>query len=81
MAAPSPVGDVKIVFAICTFVLNTLTLKQSAFCLIQYERHLGSRVKPNIDGVRQERIPAMLKLAGACGKPKGNNYHFTKTKA
>ena len=32
MAIPSPVGDVKIVFPISTFVLNTLTLKYSAFC-------------------------------------------------
>ena len=28
MAVPSPVGDVKIVFPISTFVLDTLTLKK-----------------------------------------------------
>ena len=28
----------------------------------------------------QERIPAMLKLDGACGKLRGNKYHFMKTK-
>ena len=31
MAVPSPVGGVKIVSPISTFVLNTLTLKKSAF--------------------------------------------------
>ena len=30
MVVPSPVGDVKIVSPISTFVLNTLTLKKSA---------------------------------------------------
>ena len=31
MAVPSPVEDVKIVFPVSTFVLNTLTLKKSEF--------------------------------------------------
>ena len=33
MAAPSPVGDVKIVSPVSTFVLNTLALKESPFFL------------------------------------------------
>ena len=33
-AAPSPVGEVKIVSPISTFVLKTLTLKESAFFFV-----------------------------------------------
>ena len=41
MAIPSPVGDVKIVSPISTFVLNTLELKQSAFFCM----HVSTLVK------------------------------------
>ena len=34
MAAQSPLGDINIVSPISTFVLNTLTLKESAFYLL-----------------------------------------------
>ena len=41
MAVPSPVGDVKIVSPISTFVLNTLTLKKSAFFLVFFFKPLS----------------------------------------
>ena len=39
MAVPSPVGDVKIVSPISTFVLNTLTLKKKGFFYGNQRKH------------------------------------------
>ena len=57
MAVPSPLGDVKIVFPISTFVLNTLTLKKTVhFFLVQSICNL----RPQIRYVFQNR--------GVCGQ-------------
>ena len=42
MVVPSPVGDKKIVSLISTLVLNTLTLKLSAFCHYYYYYYFSS---------------------------------------
>ena len=44
MVVPSPVGGVNIVSPISAFVLNTLTLKISAFCFVFLRLNSGRRV-------------------------------------
>ena len=78
MVVPSPVGDVKIVSSISTFVLNTLTLKKSAICLsgifwisMQHVDQVGKWLKFRTNGCKSVRknknnVPHKVFSLGSC---------------
>ena len=78
MVVPSPVGDVKIVCPISTFVLNTLTLKKSAICLsgifwisMQHVDQVGKWLKFRTNGCKSVRknknnVPHKVFSLGSC---------------
>ena len=55
MAVPSPVGEVKILSPVSTFVLNTLTLKSSAvfFFLVSGHVEFDNRNAPQVSKTRE----------------------------